>query len=166
MNAEAHNNLGVLYQNKGLSDEAVREFRRSVSIDPKYVKGHNNLGVALLRTGQVDAAASEFRWLLDTDPKNVDALVNLSLALKAGNRTIEAKETLLRALSVKATHPHVHYNLAMLYEEDDELVRAVEHYERFLAFASPEHASVVKDVRNKVASLRSKLTDISNRGKS
>ncbi|MBI3265274.1 MAG: tetratricopeptide repeat protein [Acidobacteria bacterium] len=163
MNAEAHNNLGVLYQNKGLSDEAVREFKRAVSIDPKYSKGHNNLGVALLRSGQVDAAASEFRWLLDADPKNVDALINLGLALKAGNRAIEAREYLLRALLVKNTHPAVHYNLALLYEEDDELVKAIEHYEKFLQFAGAEHAAITKDVRSKVGNLRARLVD--NRGK-
>ena len=45
--AGAHNNLGVLYQNKGLYDEAIREFQRATFIDPHYDKARNNLGVAL-----------------------------------------------------------------------------------------------------------------------
>jgi len=41
-----HNNLGLLYQDRGETDEAVKQFQRAITIDPRYVKAHNNLGVS------------------------------------------------------------------------------------------------------------------------
>ena len=34
LNVEAHNNLGVLYRDKGLLDDAVRHFQRAIAINP------------------------------------------------------------------------------------------------------------------------------------
>lgn len=160
MNAEAHNNLGLLYQDKGLLDEAVREYRRAISIDPKYLKARNNLGTVLLKQGLVEAATAEFRRLLAAEPKNVEALVNLGLALKQGGHLMEAREALLRALSVKPNHPVTHYNLAVMYEEEQEIEKAVQHYEKFMQFAGSGYGAVVKDVQEKVRSLRLRMARI------
>ena len=73
---EVHNNVGLLHQDRGELDEAVRQFQRAIAIDPKYVKAHNNLGVAQLRLNRLDAAESEFRIVLATEPRNVESLVN------------------------------------------------------------------------------------------
>ena len=69
----------MLYQSKGLYDEAIQEFQRATFIDPHYDKAHNNLGVALLKSGKTDAAVAEFRWIVAQDPRNVEALTNLAL---------------------------------------------------------------------------------------
>ena len=56
--AQAHNNLGLLYQDKNLLDESARELQRALIIEPGYARAHNNFGVTLLRQGKLDAAAS------------------------------------------------------------------------------------------------------------
>jgi Tfp pilus assembly protein PilF len=157
LNAEAHNNLGVLYQSKGLLGEAVGEFQRATFIDPRYEKAHNNLGVALLRSGKTDAAATEFRSIIARDSRNVEALTNLSLALKAAGRPEEARETLQHVLTLNGRYAQAHYNLALIYEERGESQRAVEHYEQFLANAGSENASLSVDVRARVQVLRARL---------
>jgi Tfp pilus assembly protein PilF len=157
LNAEAHNNLGLLYQSKGLFDDAIREFQRAISIDPKYSKAHNNLGVALLKSGNVDAAASEFRWVQSADPKNVEALVNLAIAQKMGNHLNEARETLVRALTLNSRSPEAHYHLGLIEEEERELATAVGHYEAFVKFAGADQASLVAEVRSRISTLRQRL---------
>jgi len=91
------------------------------------------------------------------DPKNVEALTNLSLALKAAGRAAEARETLQRALGIKPRYAQAHYNLALLYDESGELLRAIEHYEQFLTNAGPESAALTVEVRTRVQALKAKL---------
>lgn len=157
LNAEAHNNLGLLYQEKGLYDEAIREFRRATFIDPRYDKAHNNLGVALLRSGKTDAAVSEFRSIVARDAKNIEALTNLALGLKSSDRSDEAREMLLRALGINGKYAPAHHNLALIYEETGDLVRAIEHYEQYLALAGAENAALTSEIRGRVQTLQSKL---------
>ena len=157
LNAEAQNNLGLLYLDKHLYDEATQAFRRATFIDPKYFKAHNNLGIALLKSGNVDAAVSEFRWIVAQDARNLEALTNLALALKAGSRLEESREVLQRAITTNARYAPAHYNLALVYEESGDLMRAIQHYETFLSVNTAENASLGAEVRARVQTLKAKL---------
>ncbi len=157
LNAEAHNNLGLLYQEKGLTGEAIQEFERALFIDPNYVRAYNNLGVTYLGLGRPDQAAAQFRTALKIDPRSVDALVNLALALKASGRPEEARTQLLRALELDSHDAPAHYNLALLYEEVGETARAIQHYRLFLQYGGAEHARLVPDVRARVDALTARL---------
>ncbi|HJX87992.1 MAG TPA: tetratricopeptide repeat protein, partial [Gemmatimonadales bacterium] len=44
--AGAHNNLGVLYFQKGLTDEAILAFARALELDPKMQVAQTNLDIA------------------------------------------------------------------------------------------------------------------------
>ena len=44
--AGAHNNLGVLYYQKGLTDEAILAFARALELDPKMQVAQANLDIA------------------------------------------------------------------------------------------------------------------------
>ena len=50
----AHNNLGVLYYQKGLIDEAIESFARAVELDPKMLVAQRNLEIAYKQTGYYD----------------------------------------------------------------------------------------------------------------
>ena len=76
LNAEAHNNLGLLYRDKGLLSDAAKELQRAIAINPRYARAHNNLGVVYLSQKKLDSATAEFREVLSVDPRNIEALVN------------------------------------------------------------------------------------------
>ena len=153
LNAQAHNNLGLLYLEKNLLDDSTRELQRALIIDPRYGRAHNNYGVALLRQGKLDAAAAEFRILLALEPRNVDGLVNLALVEKAAGHPERAKESLLEALSIAPKGAAAHYNLAVLYDETGENARAADHYRSFLDTAGAEYADRAPAVRARIATL-------------
>jgi Flp pilus assembly protein TadD len=153
LNAAAHNNLGLLYQQKHLHEDAARAFQRAIIIDARYGLAYNNYGVTLLRQGRPDGAAAQFRTALELEPRNVDALVNLALAETASGRGAEAKATLLRALGSAPRHAMAHYNLAVLHDDTGEHARALEHYRAFLEHAGAEHADRTADVRTRIDAL-------------
>ena len=49
--AGAHNNLGVLYFQKGLVAEAITEFTRALDLDPRMQVAQRNLEIAYQRSG-------------------------------------------------------------------------------------------------------------------
>jgi Tfp pilus assembly protein PilF len=153
LDPQVHNNLGLLYRDKGQLGDSIREFQRALVIHPEYGTARNNLGVVLMGAARLDEAAAEFRRVLAEDPRNADAAVNLALVDKAGGRPELAKESLLRALTIDPDNAPAHFNLAALYEQSGDDARAIEHYRRFLASAGAEHASRTPDARARLEAL-------------
>jgi type IV pilus biogenesis/stability protein PilW len=152
-NAPVHDNLGLLYADRGRAAEAMKEFRRAIEIDPSSVKAHNNLGVLLMRGGRLDEAADEFRVALAADAQNVEALVNLALVQNARGRAAEAKGLLQRAVRIDPDNAGSHYNLAVVADESGDTATAVEHYRAFLGSADPANSGVAAQVRARLLAL-------------
>jgi tetratricopeptide (TPR) repeat protein len=152
LNADAHNNLGLLYRDKGLPGEAINEFRRAIAINPRKVRPRNNLGVVYLSQRKLDAAAAEFHTALAIDPRNVESLVNLSIVEREAGRRDEARRALVRALDVDPKNVEAHYNLALLDDEAGNKDAALLHYRIFLQQAA-SHAALAGDVRKRMQQL-------------
>jgi len=78
--AGAHNNLGVLYYNKGLHEEAVSAFMRSLELDGKMQVAQRNLEIAYFTTGYYDKRVAELREKLRARPEDRDARWELGRA--------------------------------------------------------------------------------------
>jgi tetratricopeptide (TPR) repeat protein len=81
--AGAHNNLGVLYYNKGMYEDAVAAFARALEIDPKMQVAQRNLEVAYFHTGYYDRRVAELRDKLRAHPDDRDARWELGRAYAA-----------------------------------------------------------------------------------
>jgi tetratricopeptide (TPR) repeat protein len=147
-----HNNLGLLYRQRGQHELAIRELRRALMLNPHYLAARSNLGVALLGASRIDDAAAEIRRVLEEDPRSVDAMVNLALAEQRAGRPERAKEVLLRALGLDPRSAPAHFNLAALYDESGDAGLAVAHYRDFLREAGLEHPHS-SAARHRIASL-------------
>ncbi len=53
-------NLGLLYASEGRDEEAVRELRKAVEIDPKYYQAHYELAARLDAAGKLEEATREY----------------------------------------------------------------------------------------------------------
>jgi tetratricopeptide (TPR) repeat protein len=81
--AGAHNNLGVLYYNKGMYEDAVSAFARALELDPKMQVAQRNLEVAYFHTGYYDRRVAELRDRLRAHPDDRDARWELGRAYAA-----------------------------------------------------------------------------------
>ena len=88
--AGAHNNLGVLYYNKGLHEEAVGAFTHALELDPKMQVAQRNLEVAYFNTGYYDRRVSELRERLRVDADDRDAHWELGRAYALLGQTSDA----------------------------------------------------------------------------
>lgn len=98
--AGAHNNLGVLYYNKGMTPEAVAAFARALQLDPAMAIAERNLRIAYCESGHFDRTVAELRARLDADASDAEARRALAEAyLLAGDpgRAVPELEAVLAA---------------------------------------------------------------------
>ena len=66
--AGAHNNLGVLYYNKGMYEEAVGAFMRALELDSRMQVAQRNLEIAYIHSGAAVSRVEQLREHLRTNP--------------------------------------------------------------------------------------------------
>ena len=131
--AVVRNNLADVLARQGADDEAERNYRDALRIQPDFADAH--LGLARLRFGQkaFPAALEHFREALEIAPDRAEARVGLGATLEATGDREEARRQYLAALR---THPHLataHFNLGNLFlREPGRLAEAVTHYQEAL----------------------------------
>lgn len=78
--AGAHNNLGVVFYQKGLIEEAIAAFERALDLDPTMQVAERNLQIAYFHTGYFDRLVAELRDRLSRDPGDRGARDRLARA--------------------------------------------------------------------------------------
>src|SRR5207244_13216180 len=96
--AEAHSNLGVLFAEEGLREEALEEFRRAVALRPDSSESHFNLGWALLCEDELCQAEATLQESVRLDPGNVEGLYALALLHQRTGAYARAVEALKQAI--------------------------------------------------------------------
>jgi tetratricopeptide (TPR) repeat protein len=79
--AEVYNNLGVVFQSRGMLNDAAREYRLAFAINPDFELPHRNLADILASTGQIDEAIAHYREALRINPRYTAAQDHLDLVL-------------------------------------------------------------------------------------
>lgn len=91
--ARLHNVLGLAYWNSGRHEEAEREYRASLAIDPGYGSALVNFGNALMARGDAAGARENYERALAADPGHALARWNLAVALeRCGDPAAAARE--------------------------------------------------------------------------
>lgn len=75
----AHNNLGIVLEEEGKTDEAIAQYKLSIKAKPSYGLAYMNLGMAYRVKKEFTLAEDAFRWSLKFEPYNPIAHFNLGL---------------------------------------------------------------------------------------
>src|SRR3954470_22044090 len=78
--AGAHNNLGVLYYQKGLIEEAISEFARALELDSKMQVAQTNLEIAYRDSGHYERHIEDLRQRAQRKPEDREARWELGRA--------------------------------------------------------------------------------------
>jgi Flp pilus assembly protein TadD len=109
----AHLNLGSALDEKGQSDEAIREFQKALRLKPGYAQAHNNLGVAIVRKGQINEGISQYHEAIRLKPDYALAHSNLGIALVRKGQSDEGIGEFQEAIRLKPDYALAHYNLGI-----------------------------------------------------
>jgi Flp pilus assembly protein TadD len=112
-----YNNLGFIYENRGMYDDAVWAYKRVLGVDPYHPVAHNNLGVVYDRLGRYDEAENEYRAALRSKPGFDKAHNNLGALLYRQGDYEEAVKEFLAAVDINLHNVVALNNVGMAYEK-------------------------------------------------
>lgn len=112
--AQSHFRLGIIRQSEGKIDEALKEYRRSVELDPDYARSRLNLGELLAVSDNREEAEKQFRTAIRIDPDYPKAYLNLGTVLYRTDRREEGREALNRAVELDPAYGKAWLHLAVL----------------------------------------------------
>ena len=115
----AHQNLGVLLEERGETEEAVAHFRRAIELAPGEFGPHVSFAIALDQLGRPDEALAAFDRALALNPESWTAHYNLAGTLARLGRELEALNHLEDAAHLAPEPSPAHFNRGVLLEKLD-----------------------------------------------
>ncbi len=122
----AHNDLGLLLENKGRIAEAMEHYQKAIQLNPNFSEAQFNLGLARAAKGRFDEAIENYRQAIRLNPNFSEALYNLGIALAAQSRFDEAIGNYRKALQINPTNYAVQYNLGITLAAKGRFDEAIE----------------------------------------
>jgi tetratricopeptide repeat protein len=143
--ARAHNNSGVIQQERGDLVGATRAFQKAIESDPLFGLAWFNRGNCLREENRLSDAIAHYCRALALMPADAETRINLATVLREV-RQFDASLALLDEIPPTSPHwPKAEFNRALVYFLRGEWGRGWEAYEARLALGS--HARAIADCR-------------------
>lgn len=113
--ATFHFNLGDTYLQKGMIEQAMTEFKRTIELNPEHALAHHDLGVAYDRKRHVDEAITEYERAIELSPNNALYYHNLGLTYCRKHWWNQAVAAYKHALELESNYVEAHFHLAGAY---------------------------------------------------
>ena len=124
--ADAHNNLALALEERGLDEEAFAHAEKAVRLKPDLAQARVNLGEMLARRGRHAEALTQLQEAVRLQPLSAEAHQNLGLTLRELRRTQEGTEHLLEAVRLDPKNADAHNAAGSALLDAGELERAIE----------------------------------------
>jgi tetratricopeptide (TPR) repeat protein len=124
----ALNNLGVLYYRKGVYDEAIKQFKEALKIDPRFELARENLLYLFSETKMEDPDVSRWKKEVDEDPENEEALLRLGVSYQNMGRLEDASETLGHVVERNPGHYMARIHYGSVLKAQGFYQQALEHF--------------------------------------
>lgn len=115
--AEAHCNLGVIYQKQGKYNLALTEYQKAEKLNPASVTIKNNMGLLYFEQKNYKSSIETYNGTLLIDPKNIAARIQKGKCYAAVNMSDKAEEEFLNALKYDPKNKEVQTCLTELYSK-------------------------------------------------
>ncbi|MFP4373893.1 MAG: tetratricopeptide repeat protein, partial [Spirochaetaceae bacterium] len=131
-NADAFNNLGIMYRRLGRFGDALKALRSAITLNPDRADLRYNLANVYKVAGDIDEAAAAYEKSIELDPTFLPAYNNLGNLLAAEGDHTKARDVFQRGLYHDPNHPGLHYNIGLAQEREGDLEAAAESFGRAL----------------------------------
>lgn len=135
----AHNNLAVVYYNKGLYDEAIEELEKALLIDSNFVLAKNNLEIVLKKSGRLEEKVEHLTRAVTKEPRDENNILELADTYRKLNRYSQAINWYKKVLDINARSFEAHYGFGITLKSLGKYDDALEELKKSLEIKiSPE----------------------------
>jgi len=127
-NAAAHEYLGYALYAEGEIDEAIEEYRISLTLSPDRADAHINLGLAYHSKGWIDRAIEQYMIGLGLQPDDAVGNLNIGLAYISKGWVEQAIERCQHAIRIDPYLADAHNCLGSAYANKGLMDEAIEHF--------------------------------------
>jgi len=154
-NADAHNNLGQRYQDRGDYLKAIEEYKAAVAMRPGFHSAYNNMAVCYGKLGRLDEAEQALLKTIELQPDDFYAMNNLAVTFIKSGRMDDARRMAERAVKTEPGYVNGHITLGSIYAMTGELDKAEREYLRALEI-EPDSQNAVDNLEKLRLQMRSK----------
>ena len=119
LNANYHYIFGQLLEDwtelEGAWEQAIREFTRTIELDPSYIAAWCNRGLLYEKLGDLEQACEDFKQVVNRAPAFPEAHHNLGVLYMKQQQWENAEQVFEEILEVEPREPDAHYHLAEIY---------------------------------------------------
>ncbi len=108
----AHNNLAIVYYNKGLYREAIEELEKALKLNPNFVLARNNLEIILRKTGKLEEKVEQLSQSIEQDPHDERQILELANTYVKLNKHSHAIVYYKKVLDANPDSYDAHFGLA------------------------------------------------------
>jgi len=134
-----YNNIGIVYHQRGLYQQAENEFLKAVKLNPNYAEAHNNLGSTYARQNLPNKAIAEFKAAIGIDSSYANAYLNLGMAYAKTKQNKEAIRQYKKALRFDPGSLEIRTKLGVALYEERKWNEAIKEFKKILEL-SPNSA--------------------------
>jgi tetratricopeptide (TPR) repeat protein len=131
----SHYNLANLLQQTERFEDAIREYRATLTLAPNMGLAYYNLGNTLLQMDRLPDAEIAYRQAIRVAPNLALAHGGLCRVLQATNRPADAVAECRTAIAQEPTRTVLHYDFAGVLQAQDRFDEAIAEYNTALALA-------------------------------
>lgn len=137
--------LGLIYEQMGKIEEAIRYYEQSLAINPEQTLVGIFLGKLYVQQGNYEKAIEILRNLAEQDPQNLDINYELSLCLAKINDWDEAVRYCKRVIEIDPNYKKGYNQLGLAMYCTDHYKEAMENYQKALEL-DPNYATAVNNL--------------------
>lgn len=137
-NAMYHAESGDIYREHGKFDDAIRECKKAIEIDPNYAPAYDHFGSILVEQNLLGDAIRKYEKAIEIDPNYATAHYNLGVVYwRIGTRTQtqawlkDAIREYKKAIEIAPNFAQAHYNLGNIYLEQNLLREALSELRKY-----------------------------------
>ncbi len=121
--AQAHYNLGLIYQHLGKNEEAIKCYEQATRIMPDYALPYNNIGAMKIESELYEEAIEALKRAVSLKSDFSEALYNLASAYEYVADSTHAAEVCRQLLRIEPEHPYAHKLMSIIEDSQTEVVR-------------------------------------------
>lgn len=130
--AEAHFNLGMVFQSLRIFQKAKNFYLKAIKIKSNYVDAYNNLGLIFRELNDLKSAKESYEAAIQIDENCVMAIFNLGVVSRELGEFEKALNCYQKVIILKPNFAKVHNNIGNVFKKIGNYNKAINHFQTAL----------------------------------